>query len=333
LKTASKAVSGLSLLVLASCSKREVPRSIDHAMQPSATLAATCPSAMGDQPGLHNVFEVSDNLFSGSEPEGDAGFDSAKALGVRTIISVDGATPDLERARARGMRYVHLPVGYNGIPVDKQRQIARAVRDLPKPVYLHCHHGKHRGPTAAASAVVLLGLLSPQEALAFMKRAGTGEMYTGLYECVRSAVPAENQALDATPADFPEVARVEGLTEAMVEIDERFEHLELIRAAGWKVRADHPDLEARVEAHRLAELLAGQDSEAEKQRDPALFRQLLSQATTHARVLDSLLSADALPLEQANAQIEALKASCRDCHTQLRDRSARPTPTALMEVR
>ncbi|MBU6208995.1 MAG: hypothetical protein KGR22_03710, partial [Planctomycetes bacterium] len=61
-----------------------------------------------DLPGLHNLVAFHDDVWSGSVPEGDAGFDSLTSLGVRTIISVDGALPDLERARARGMRYVHL---------------------------------------------------------------------------------------------------------------------------------------------------------------------------------------------------------------------------------
>lgn len=68
-----------------------------------------------DRSGLHNVIRVGPRLFSGSEPDGDAGFDALVAMGVKAIISIDAATPDLERAKARAMRYVHLPVGYRGI--------------------------------------------------------------------------------------------------------------------------------------------------------------------------------------------------------------------------
>src|SRR4051794_20430730 len=57
-----------------------------------------------------NALRVTDNLYSGSSPEGDEGFRSLCEWGVRTVISVDGAAPDVERARRFGLRYVHLPV-------------------------------------------------------------------------------------------------------------------------------------------------------------------------------------------------------------------------------
>jgi protein tyrosine phosphatase (PTP) superfamily phosphohydrolase (DUF442 family) len=101
--------------------------------------------------GLHNVFPITDKFYSGSCPEGEAGFGSLRALGVRTVISVDGARPDVELARKHGLRYVHLPIGYDGVPRQQALRIARAVRDLPGPVYLHCHHGKHRGPVTASA--------------------------------------------------------------------------------------------------------------------------------------------------------------------------------------
>src|SRR5205814_1359060 len=87
-----------------------------------------------DLPGLHNVFRVTGRLYSGSSPEDDAGFRSLQRLGIRTVITVDGARPDVERARRFGLRYVHLPIGYDGVPEARAYQLARAVRDLPGPV-------------------------------------------------------------------------------------------------------------------------------------------------------------------------------------------------------
>ena len=107
--------------------------------------------------GLHNVFRLAPGLYSGSQPEGDAGFASLRRLGVRTVISVDGSTPDGERAERFGLRYIHLPVGYDGVPRDKAVAAAKAVRELPGPTYLHCHHGKHRGPAVAACVLLAAG--------------------------------------------------------------------------------------------------------------------------------------------------------------------------------
>src|SRR5215203_3182916 len=64
-----------------------------------------------DAPGIENLYRLTEGLYSGGQPEGEAGFAALKRLGVRTIISVDGARPDVETARRFGMRYVHLPVG------------------------------------------------------------------------------------------------------------------------------------------------------------------------------------------------------------------------------
>src|SRR5262249_10275117 len=103
-----------------------------------------------DAPGIENAFRLSPRLLSGGQPEGEMGFETLKRLGVKTVISVDGSQPDVEAARRNGLRYVHLPVGYDGIPRDQAILLVAAIRDLPGPVFVHCHHGKHRGPAAAA---------------------------------------------------------------------------------------------------------------------------------------------------------------------------------------
>src|SRR5947209_1446199 len=79
-----------------------------------------------EAPGLNNVYRLTDQLFSGSSPEGDEGFRSLRKLGVKTVLSVDGAKPDVARAHAYGLRYVHLPVGYDGISREQALRIARA---------------------------------------------------------------------------------------------------------------------------------------------------------------------------------------------------------------
>src|SRR4029453_11584488 len=126
---------------------------------------------------LPNAYRLADKVISGGQPQGEAGFAELKNLGVRTIISVDGAKPDVELAKKFGLRYVHLPHGYDGVPDERVRELAKAVRDLPGPIYIHCHHGKHRSPTAATVACVAAGLLRPEAALTVLKTAGTSENY------------------------------------------------------------------------------------------------------------------------------------------------------------
>src|SRR4051794_16072618 len=88
------------------------------------------PSALSSGPldwaGLHNVYRITDNLFSGSSPEGDAGFRSLKEMGIKTVITVDGVRPDVEHAKKYGLRYVHLPFGYDGISRQRILELAKA---------------------------------------------------------------------------------------------------------------------------------------------------------------------------------------------------------------
>ena len=80
-----------------------------------------------DAPGLHNVVAFGPGCWSGSMPEGDAGFASLQSWGVRTVISVDGAVPDVARAARFGLRYVHLPIGYDGFDEARKLELVRAV--------------------------------------------------------------------------------------------------------------------------------------------------------------------------------------------------------------
>ena len=77
--------------------------------------------------GIENTFRLSPRLYSGGDPHGTEALTALKELGVRTIISVDGAHPDVELARKYGLRYVHLPHGYDGIPQSRVLELGKAV--------------------------------------------------------------------------------------------------------------------------------------------------------------------------------------------------------------
>src|SRR5262249_30099789 len=151
--------------------------------------------------------------------------------------------------RRHGLRYAHVPIGYDGVPRRQALRIARAVRDLPGPVYLHCHHGKHRGPAAAAVALLCLDdSCAAEQAVAWLREAGTDPRYAGLSAAPRQLRRPSSEELDGVPADFPEAAEVGGMARLMVEVDARWDHLRLARAAGWKAPPGHPDVDPPHEA-------------------------------------------------------------------------------------
>ncbi|MBL8794076.1 MAG: hypothetical protein JNM56_09225 [Planctomycetia bacterium] len=276
--------------------------------------------------GLHNVLRVSDRLYSGSSPEGDTGFASLQKLGVKTVISVDGAKPDVERARQFGLRYVHLPIGYDGVPREQALKIARAVRDLPGPVYLHCHHGKHRAP--AATAVVQLCLddrCSIANALATMQTAGTSPHYTGLYAAPGEFRRPSKLELDRTPADFPEIAKVSGLIEVMIEIEHRWDHLKLVRAAGWKAPPTHPDIDPAHEALQLAEHYHEMARRPDVQDRPEDFRRWTTASEKGAKLLETALRVRPAPdAKQAELGYKQAATACTQCHAKYRDVPRKP---------
>ena len=108
---------------------------------------------------LPNVVVVHPNVISGGLPESDLAFQELRSLGVKTVISVDGMKPDTLAAKKCGLRYVHLPHGYNGVPPQRIAELAKAVSTLDGPIYIHCHHGKHRSPAAASVACFAAGLI------------------------------------------------------------------------------------------------------------------------------------------------------------------------------
>lgn len=292
-------------------------------------LSATEPV---DMPGIHNVVAYADGLYSGSAPEGAAGFESLRAMGIRTIISVDGAQPDVEAAGAKGMRYVHLPIGYDGISEQRTLELARAVRDLPGPIFVHCHHGKHRSAGAAGAVAVTLNLASREAMLERMKVSGTAPNYVGLFACVQNAAPASEAELLLASNEFPSHYKTSGLVQSMVEIDETFEHLKSIENAGWTAPPDHPDLVPAAEAGRLADLLRALMDDPDVKSHPQEFVDWLDRDYKESTRLEEsllmfkpLLAADKenedgqRQRKALSAQFKIIAASCKECHAKYRD--------------
>ena len=268
--------------------------------------------------GLHNVHELTPRIYSGSAPENDADFAALAALGIKTVISVDGTRPAVNLAAKHGLRYVHLPFGYNGVPRERQLEIGRAVRDLPGPFYIHCHHGQHRGPTGAVVAAMTVDGWTPEQAIATLRAIGTSPHYKGLYEAARRFTCATNAELDRADNSFPAVARLDDLSSAMVEIDHHWDALKACQKVGWSTPREHPDVDPPHEALLLSELLreAHRPGGAASGR-PADLLQRLAGAKQQADSLEhALRRADRAAADRA---AQSLDQACTACHERYRD--------------
>lgn len=274
---------------------------------------------------LPNLVQVHSKVISGGLPEGEAAFQELQRLGVETVISVDGAKPDVATAAKYGLRYVHLPHGYDGVPDERVMELAKAVRDIEGTIYVHCHHGKHRSPVAASVACVSAGMTPPAEGLAVLRLAGTSPHYRGLFASARNAKPIEKALLDKFTVEFRETVDVPPLAEAMVAMEHSFERLKTVASAGWRKPAKHPDLEPAHEALLLREQFTELLRADYVQSMPAEFKQMLVDSEKAAIDLETALrqwkpkNPMAEPPESFDRATKRISRNCVVCHQKLRD--------------
>jgi protein tyrosine phosphatase (PTP) superfamily phosphohydrolase (DUF442 family) len=268
-------------------------------------------------PGIHNAFRATDNVFSGSQPEGDEAFAALAKLGVKTILSVDGGKPDLELARKHGLRYVHLPYGYDSIPTNRIVELVKLTKEASGPFFVHCHHGLHRGPAAVAVMCESMEGWSPAKAEVWLKQAGTSPDYPGLYRAARdfkSPSPAEMAAVKA----LPEITKPSSIVEAMVAIDEHFAWLKSSQKAGWKTPPGHADISPSHEAVLLWEQLRELGRTDDTKKRPQDYQTKLADSERAAEAFRTLLK-NSKDNAAIDAQFKALMQSCSACHKQYRN--------------
>ena len=270
--------------------------------------------------GIHNAFRVTDRIFSGSQPEDDAAFAALAKLGIKTIISVDGSTPDVEAARKHGLHYIHLPFGYDGVPTNRMAELAKAASTVTGPVFVHCHHGLHRGPTAVAIMCEATEGWTTNQAEAWMLAAGTAADYPGLYRAAQE-FKAPTAAELAAIKELPEVTRPSSLVETMVAIDGHFDWLKKSQQAGWKTPPGQADISPEHEAMMLWEQLRETARTTDTARRSEDFRAKLAEAGRAAESLHALIGKPAAGAV-LDAEFKRATQSCAACHKSYRNQNA-----------
>lgn len=275
-------------------------------------------------PNIDRLHRLSPRFLSGAQPEGEAAFRELKKLGVKTIISVDGTKPDVAAARKHGLRYVHLPIGYDGIESQRMLQIVKAAQTLDGPVFVHCHHGRHRGPAAAAICCRATEKWDDKTALVWLQEAETSPKYAGLFRVVREFQMPSKDDLAKVPTDFPETAQLSTTVEAMVAINVCWERLKEIQKHGFRPLPDHPDVVPDQEALQLAEHFRELVRNENSQQQGGDYLRQLSAANEAATALSKHLSALAKEhsqslIEDSAKLMQRLQNNCAQCHATFRD--------------
>ena len=276
------------------------------------------PSPVADEnatPLDSSIIRLDAHLWTGRAPEQPGELDALAELGVRTLISVDAAQPKLDPAGPLGMRYVHIPLGYGRIAPRDAARLARAVRDLPGPIYLHCHHGRHRGPVAAVVAQVGLGRLAIDDGGLILKQAGTSREYPGLMHSATHASLIDAEVIDAvSEKDLPQAATVKPMASGMAELDRAF-----------------LDLKREKTATHAATLTDHFQSLADLRSSSTMRRALLRSAQWSTELETAISHNDEV---ETTRLLDLIGTACSDCHRSRRDRINRPVkPSDDQETR
>lgn len=258
---------------------------------------------------LPHGFQISPRLWSGAQPDGDDAFAELHRLGIRVVLSVDGTRPDVEAAHRHGLRYIHLPFGYDGIPSNRVAELVRvATKENNGGIYVHCHHGYHRGPAAAAILAMASGAWTPEEAREFLRQAGTSLDYPGLHRAVRNFTPPSAAELERV-GPLPEVNATTSEVAVMVELDA---HLDRIRSA--LARNETAPTE---EAVLLWEQLREWSRQPATVAKPTGYRTRLESAEASANRLKDILASENTAAR--DAALRDLGQSCTACHREYRN--------------
>ena len=204
-------------------------------------------------------------------------------------------------------------MGYDGIQRQVGLSLARLMREVKGPYYVHCHHGRHRGPAAAAVAAIIAGDMDPKGGLEFLARAGTDRSYVGLWRDVeRFQVPSHDVALPK----LVEVAELDSLTESMANIDRLFDGLVKASGVGWQENSGATTT-ASHRALLLHEALRECDRQTSYEFDED-FHLLLKESIELASQLESTLRARAAA-HVTDQQLQDLRESCHQCHEKIQE--------------
>jgi hypothetical protein len=287
-----------------------VPNPLAALVQPGTT------PSHADLAGIENAYRLGPRLWSGGEPHGNAAFAALAAAGVRTVVSVDGARPNLEAAHRHGLDYIHIPIGYDGVPPEASAALASLAVPRAHGIFVHCHHGKHRGPTAAALVARATGAWDAPTAESWLKLAGTSPDYPGLYRSVREFQMPDAAAVSVAYRSLRPVVAPKGIVDSMVQIDGHAETLTDMKAAGWKHIPAAPD-ETPVQ---VARLLLEQFREGIRLHigpsEPA-FNEAMKASEAAAAELEAALRKSDKPA--SDAAWKRIRESCTSCHRQWRN--------------
>ncbi len=141
-------------------------------------------------PGVPNFGIITRDVWRGAEPTPE-GLTALAGLGVKTVI--DLRMEDEYEVIPKGVSYVRIPVSaWHADRLDVAR-VLRAVKENPKPVFIHCEQGRDRTGYAVA-AYRISEKMSPADACQELRNFHVNPWWQGaierrIYELDRRGLP------------------------------------------------------------------------------------------------------------------------------------------------
>lgn len=291
--------------------------------EPDATPALAPAAYRADEPqtiagsleraGFGAVRELAPGVLVARSPYDARSLDLLEEAGVRSLLSVEAWAPDEAEAEQRAILVAHVPLRYAGVDEPTRLRVARAVRDLPKPLLVTCETGRDRAAAAVSLAFITLGERSTNDAITMMLQARAAPSNRALFASVRDARPATAADL-SDPRVMLGASAPNQTAHAMSRLDRAWRSLVPARGREWE-RDDRDDpREAASNIAREFEALAA--SSEPDIADEAYLHEIRDAGLFAALLRDAI---DANDAPAASAQYGRLAAACTRCHGVYRD--------------
>jgi hypothetical protein len=231
------------------------------------------------------------------------------AAGIRSVISVDAIGPPIQWLNEEGIIPVHIPLTYAAMERTSLDQLIVAVRDLPRPLYIHCHHGRYRAPSAAAAVLLAHGTITVQEAVEILQKWSVQEAYPVMAGSVLEAQRRSPSTINAMTTTLHEKIAAAPLVETMAALDVAMFALTEAPVSTQREEAGLIDDLLRIVPRRRS---GGVTIETAREWD-----HLLAMARQESDRIQSLAGGSD-PLEWRSG-IAELAAACTACHRRFRD--------------
>ena len=259
---------------------------------------------------LEKFTPLTENLYTGSAPDKEA-MKALKEAGFKSIISVDAARPLLDEASKSGLKYAHIPVPYKGIDEANALKLIVAYSRLPKPVFLHCHHGVHRAPASAMIILKFIDKWQTDKAVKKMQEIGTAAHYKGLYRDVKKDYDFSQEVIK-NHKKIPSYNRISDFDEQMAHADRIYDRLKKAAKTNWQ-KSKTDELGPAHDALLLMEAFR------EMQRNDKGKEYVEGLKSVEEMSSDLKTAIETGKVEFAKKRFAAIKNSCKDCHDRSRN--------------